>query len=95
MIQQLEFSGVTYEASRDHDRLNAQLGRVRMLMMDGISRTLGEIAEATGDPESSVSARLRDLRKPKFGGLTVNRSYVGDGLWSYQVLLATQGQQAH
>jgi len=80
-----EFDGDTYSPKRDHDRLNAQLRRVRDLMLDGEWRTLREIAVATGDPEASVSARLRDLRKPKFGHMTVERRYVGDGLFQYRI----------
>jgi uncharacterized membrane protein len=47
--------------------------------------TLAELARATGYPEASISARLRDLRKPKFGGYTVERQYVERGLFRYRV----------
>jgi DNA-binding Lrp family transcriptional regulator len=62
---------------------------VYRLMVDGQWRTLAEIAEATGAPEASVSARLRDLRKRKFGGHVVARRPRGDralGLFEYQLV---------
>lgn len=79
------FGGATYDEERDGDRLRKQLGRVRRLMSDGNWRTLDQIAAHTGDPPASVSARLRDFRKGKFGGHTVHRRYDGAGLWSYRV----------
>jgi hypothetical protein len=82
-----DFDGETYEHERDYDRLTSQLGRVRELMADGEWRTLAAISSIAGCPEASVSARLRDLRKPKFGGYTVERGYAGDGLWQYRLLL--------
>jgi len=85
MPQPPDFDGETYERDRDHERLTSQLGRVRSLMADGHWRALPEIALGTGDPEASISARLRDLRKTKFGGLRVERRYVEEGLWEYRV----------
>jgi hypothetical protein len=61
-----------------------QLVRVRELMRDGKERTLAEISEITGDPEASVSARLRDLRRPKYGLWTVRRKRIGS-LYYYQL----------
>lgn len=80
------FDGDTYDHNRDGDRLSRQLDAVRSLMLDGQWRTLGEITANVGAPQASVSARLRDLRKPKFGGFTVEREYVGDGLFKYRVV---------
>jgi hypothetical protein len=79
------FDGETYVPELDRTRLKAQLIRIRELMRDGRKRTLAEIAQITGDPESSVSARLRDLRKIKFGMWTVTRSRRVGGLWEYQL----------
>jgi hypothetical protein len=84
------FSGATYEADLDHDRLRAQLDRVWKVMKDGAWRTLFEIASLTGDPPQSISARLRDFRKARFGSHTVNRRRVGAperGLFEYQLIL--------
>ena len=79
------FDGETYEHERDHARLAGQLMRIFRLMRDGKWRTLEEIARITGDPVPSISTRLRDFRKAKFGGHTVNRAYQGGGLHAYQL----------
>jgi len=89
MNQALAFDGKTYEAEFDFKRLTSQLNRVKVLMVSGLWFTLGEIARHTGDPESSVSARLRDLRKPRNGGWKINRRHRGDrhdGHIEYQML---------
>lgn len=83
------FDGSTYDPEADKERLTRQIERVHALMIDGKWRTLEEIAQATGAPTHSVSARLRDLRKPRFGGYTVNRRHRGaaeNGLYEYQVV---------
>jgi len=83
------FSGITYEAKHDRSRLAAQSSRVFTLMSDGAWRTLGEIAEATGDPQQSVSARLRDFRKARWGGHVVERRARGkrsEGLFEYRLV---------
>ena len=79
------FDGCTYDPARDHDRLAKQLGRVYDYMSDGLWHTLSQIADKTGDPESSVSARLRDLRKPKFGGHPIERRHFVSGIWEYRM----------
>jgi hypothetical protein len=76
---ELRFDGTTYDPPQDRERLTAQLAQVRALMADGRWRTLAAIAMRTGAPEASVSARLRDLRKPRFGGYRVDRRRVTDG----------------
>lgn len=79
------YGGFTFDANRDSHRLNAQCRRVRDAMIDGAWRSLAEIETLTGDPQASVSARLRDLRKAAFGRHTVERQYIGDGLWHYRL----------
>jgi len=66
------FDGNTYDHEADHDRLAAQLRRVYLLMLDDEWHTLAEIARRTNDPQTSVSSRLRDLRKEKFGAQPVD-----------------------
>ena len=39
----------------------------------GSWRTVGDIAVSIGLPEQSVSARIRDLRKPVFGGYKIEK----------------------
>lgn len=72
--------------SGDQVRLNKQQERVWGVMKDGLFRTIEQIELKTGDPAASISARLRDFRKPKFGGFTVDRKYLGDGLYAYRVM---------
>lgn len=81
------FDGRTIDHEKDHGRLAAQLARVRTLMLDSAWRTLPEIEAITHDPQASVSARLRDLRKEKFGGYTVERRRRSEGLHEYRVLM--------
>jgi hypothetical protein len=97
-----EFDGETYDPALDKDRLNSQLGRVFDVMQDGYWRTLGEIDRAmdilnrtrdegrTNTSEASISARLRDLRKPRFGGYLVERRARDRerGLYEYRMLRA-------
>jgi hypothetical protein len=84
------FDGDTFVQEADGVRLAGQLERVRGLMIDLKWRTLGEIAAAIGaGSEAAVSARLRDLRKQKFGGHVVNRRRRGEakrGLFEYQLV---------
>jgi hypothetical protein len=83
------FDGVTFDPDKDGERLGAQARQVWSLMRDGAWRTLRDIATAIGAPEASVSARLRDFRKDKWGGMVVERRRRGEetrGLWEYRVI---------
>ncbi len=84
----IEFDGKTYVPDRDRNRLRAQLGRIEALLSLGQWFTLEELSSRTGDPEASCSARLRDLRKTKFGGHTVEREYAGGGLYRYRMVVS-------
>ena len=85
----MTFDGSTYDPLLDATRLKSQLERVRALMQDGQWRTLGEIQAFAGGSESALSARLRDLRKPRFGAWIVDRRRIRKGtcgLWEYRVI---------
>jgi hypothetical protein len=70
----------------DQDRLGSLLERIRELMSDEQWRTHAQIVEALRlRPASSVRERLRDLRKPRFGGYHVDAEHVAGGLWRYRV----------
>jgi hypothetical protein len=60
------------------------------LSVPGVWYTLGELETITGFPQASISARLRDFRKKKYGGHTVLRRRLGEGrgTWEYQLVLA-------
>lgn len=82
----LTFDGATADQAKDAKRLTGQWAKVFALMKDGTYRTLAEIEEATGYPQASISARLRDFRKERFGQHTVNRRRRGKGgTWEYQL----------
>ncbi len=86
----LQFDGSTIDATLDNERLGAQLKRVWELMRDGRWRSLREISQQTGDPESSISARLRDWRKPRNGPHTVERRRISGGLYEYRLLVTAR-----
>lgn len=78
--------GETYDPELDFDRLNRQMRLVWSFVRDGRWYTLRDLARRTEMPEASISARLRDLRKPKFGNQTVERKRVSGGQWMYRVV---------
>jgi hypothetical protein len=81
----LFFDGKTFVPQRDGIRLTAQYDRVFDVMKDKEWRSLSDIAKITNDPEASISARLRDFRKEKFGAYTVERRHVANGLYEYRL----------
>jgi hypothetical protein len=87
-MREPEFDGESYETERDFDRLHSQYQRVWNVMKDSKWRTLYQIHVAINGlgTEAAISARLRDFRKEKFGNHTVNRRYLHDGLFEYQLI---------
>lgn len=85
----LRFDGDDYVPLRDDPRLGAQYCRIFTLMQDCAWRSLAEIERLTGDPPASISAQLRHMRKARFGGHTINRRHLGDGLYEYQLVIHT------
>ena len=84
-----KFDGSDYEDKVDRRRLAGQILRVYECMKDGQWRTVNEIHQVTGDPHASISAQLRNLRKPKFGSYNVVKQIRGerkDSLYEYQLL---------
>lgn len=79
--------GKTFDPERDEARLNRQALTVWNLMADSAWRTLSEISKNTGEPEASISARLRDFRKEKFGGHAVERRRRTEGTYEYRLLI--------
>lgn len=87
--RELTFDGPDLTAD-DTTRLTGQLDDVKRVMRRGLWMTLEQIAGAAGGyPEQSVSARLRDLRKPRFGGHTIERRRKKGhrGLYEYRMVL--------
>lgn len=69
--------------------LDGQVGKVLEVLQDGRWHTLRQIAGQLEIPEQSVSARIRDLRKPHFGRHTVERRKVAERPPVYQYRLKT------
>ena len=81
------FNGADYKPQRDDARLTVQYAEIFALMRDGNWRTLKEIEATTRHPQASISAQLRHARKPRFGSHTVEKEYVGDGLYRYRLIV--------
>ena len=83
------FNGPDYTPVLDRKRLTKQHEVIRELMIDGVWRSLSEIAITTGYPESSISAQLRHLRKKRFGAYVVDKKRRGErtkGLFEYHLI---------
>lgn len=89
------FDGDTIIEEFDEERLGDQLKRVFKLMKDEKWRTLNEIQVSINTlskvtSTASISARLRDLRKIKNGGHTVERQRsepYEKGIFQYRLIL--------
>ena len=94
-VEEAWFDGPVYEQAKDLARLTGQIRRVYQILLIGHWLTLEEIAERTrreenwrGDPEASISAQIRHLRKARFGGHTIakrRRDRATSGLWEYRL----------
>lgn len=85
-----EFDGDRINPSLDNPRLRGQLLRVFEVLKRGGWWTYREIADITGDPETSISAQIRNLRKEKCGGFKVPGRHRGEpknGLWEFHLEL--------
>lgn len=91
-----KFNGSDYEPINDDARLTGQLLRVFNCMKDGQWRTLSEIEAITNDPQASISAQLRHLKKERFGSHTINKQRRGDrkqGLFEYSLIINHKNNQ--
>lgn len=97
----MSFGGRTFDPALDEQRLLTQLGRVFDAMRDGqwwtipqlyshcvLCRTVAGLDGA--DSHAGISARIRDLRKPRFGGYEVEHERVSGGLWRYRLQVPEQ-----
>jgi hypothetical protein len=88
LVTSEDFAGSTYSRTHDHQRLGSQLKAVYTAMLPGRWWTLAELTAMVPASEASISARIRDLRKEKFGGHTVERRPRGErknGLFEYRL----------
>ncbi len=88
------FDGETYDPDLDHVRLTGQLQRVYNVMKDSRWRTLNNISVLASGPESSIGARIRDLRKPKFGEYRIDRKRdsINKGMFLYRLVTPEKSQ---
>ena len=77
--------GPAYVPVRDEARLTAQLGAIWDYIRDQHWFTLADVEGELGFPQASISAQLRHLRKPRFGGHRIIKRYIDNGLWEYQL----------
>ena len=88
---ELHFDGPDYEAENDRARLTGQIKTIYEYMSSGRWKTLREIEDALNYPQASISAQLRHLRKPRFGGHTIEKQRRGDrkqGLFEYRLVIS-------
>jgi hypothetical protein len=87
--------GPAYDTALDRARFSTQAARVRIHMLGSgwltlaeIRRSLERLFPGTHFPEASISAQLRHLRKPRFGGhiLEKRRRAGSPGVWEYLLL---------
>ena len=93
--QTMDFDGKTYDPALDNNRLRTQLGKVYSALdkadqfpLNGWL-TLREIADNfDAGSEAGISARIRDLRKPRFGAHNIEkrRRHGCNGLWEYRLV---------
>lgn len=100
------FAGAGYDASLDQKRLSLQISRIRSYMLQAGWKTLGEMKsdlEQRYAPakfsEASLSAQLRNLRKPGLWYRVDKRRRAGthgagSGIWEYRVLPPAQMELA-
>lgn len=86
------FDGPAFDPALDGKRLTTQLDRVLAVMSDHEWHTIPEIVKKISFPpyeqasEAGVSARLRDLRKTRFGSRKIERRRVGNsGTFQYRL----------
>lgn len=85
------FDGETFSFTEDSKRLSKQLDWVYSVMRSGRWYTLSRLAEVVHGSECSISARLRDLRKKRFGSHIIHTRHVAGGLWEYSLEIPGRG----
>lgn len=80
------FDGKTYDPMQDGDRLGKQMAAVKSYMLTHDWVTVEELrAAGIHGSETGIAARIRDLRKERFGSYDVDRMRVDGGLYAYRV----------
>ena len=84
----MPFDGETYDPDRDRERLESQMRVVKSFMLEHEGQFFSSkyLERELCFNWASISARLRDLRKRKFGSYCVMRKYIDQGLFAYAVI---------
>ena len=88
----VHFDGESYEPAEDRNRLKAQIVHVYELMSGHQWWSISQLCDAIWKrgmhaSQQSVSARIRDLRKERFGAHTVDRRRRNKrGDWEYRLV---------
>ena len=77
----------TLTVMQRNDRVNTTFGRGQWITLSELARQVADELDVHRVPEASVSARLRDLRKPRNGGWQVHRRRrtIHGGTWEYRL----------
>jgi hypothetical protein len=87
------FDGATFNPRLDSTRLSKQVERVYSVLITGEWVTLSELSFYANAPEASVSARIRDLRKKRYGSQVINSRRRSVGLWEYRLVYSEPQQE--
>lgn len=82
-----QFDGETYDESKDFRRLNSQFEKVKAIMSDGKWWSPYELKALIGGSESGITARIRDLKKERFGAYKIDKRRRTTGTWEYRICL--------
>lgn len=87
---EMTFDGRTYDPALDKERLSSLLAKVYWTLRNHPETwfTLSELYVRCGGSEAGLSARLRDLRKAKFGSHVIAMRRRGDpkrGIFEYRL----------
>lgn len=89
------FDGATFVETRDGCRLRAQQALVALCLRDHDWWTFERLQLAllarygVSTSQTGISARIRDLRKPRWGSHTIERRNMGAGLWEYRLAVSS------
>lgn len=92
MSKEPHITGSDYQEERDGERLKQQYKIIFDYMAKGGWHTLGEISSVLNFPAASVSAQLRHFRKSRNGSHTVEKEYIGNGLYKYQLIVNKENE---
>lgn len=86
-LNSLRLGSLTFAEEKAAENLPPHIRAVFDAMKDGNWRTLNMIVFKVGGTRPNAAARLRDLRKPQYGGHVVEKKVVRKGVWQYRLLV--------